>query len=976
MNSTRRGKTGISRRSFLRASTLGATSLTLGLSTLSCVDEAGEGEEVVARPAGRRYSPPPIYDDWRDVYRERWRWDKVVRSTHFVNCWYQAACSWNVYVKDGIVWREEQVAEYEQTNADVPDANPRGCQKGGCFSERMYDAGRLRYPLKRVGERGSGKWKRVSWDEALDEVADSMLDTLRDEGSDRIIWELGPLYTLGTQTAGHQRLSLLLDSTNLDMNNEIGDGHPGAAETFGKIVFERSADDYFNSDLILIWGANPLYTQIPNAHFLTEARYSGAKLVCIAPDYSASSIHADLYVPVKPGGDAALGLGVAQVLIEEELIDRDFLVEQTDLPLLVRDDTHRYLRAADMESGGSEEEFYSYREDAEGQTIVPSNKRTLELDGVRPELEGHFDVRLANGEEVSVQTVFSLLKERLADYTPEKASALCGTPPGVIRDLARRFAAAKAASMVTTSNFGKYYHGNLIERTQALVFALTGNYGKKGSGFVAFPFLATDGIEHFVREMFSLKDMLNSEAVKVVGGMALNRARWKLEGYTDEMIAYEQGHDLVADGMMASGSLFWYIHGGLLEASADHPEWDPYLKRPIREILEESLEKGWQHVWPKPGNDPRVMFVYGSNPLRRVRSYPLILKHLWPKLQMIVTLDMRMTSTAMQSDYVLPASAWYERDEHKWGTPLMPYIHGGEKAASYYESKSDWWIVSSLAAAVDRRAKARGMTSFVDRKGNTRPLDNLLEKYSSGGKYGPDDDAKVCSALLEHSTNAGGVTWDELKKKGFHRLTGIGTSSGCVGNATQFGPDETITPLTDHVFEKLPYPTMTRRMQFYIDQEIYLEMGEELPVHKDPPSAGGDYPLTVTGGHTRWSIHSAWQDDRLMLQQQRGEPLVLIGPEDAEARGVKDGAQVRVYNDLDSFQIMAKVTPGVRRSQLIIYHAWENFQFEGGKGFQNLMPTPLNPVDLAGGYFHLRPGVITRQPNHSDRDTRVEVVAL
>ncbi|MCP4036403.1 MAG: molybdopterin-dependent oxidoreductase, partial [bacterium] len=218
----------------------------MGLSTLSCVED--EGEDVGARPTSPSHPPPPVYDDWRDVYRERWRWDKVVRSTHFTNCWYQAACSWNVYVKDGIVWREEQVAEYEQTNPDVPDANPRGCQKGGCFSERMYDAGRIRHPLKRVGERGSGKWKRVSWDEALDDIADSVLDTLRDEGSDRVIWELGPLYTLGTQTAGHQRLSLLLDSTNLDMNNEIGDGHPGAAETFGKIVFERSADDYFNSD--------------------------------------------------------------------------------------------------------------------------------------------------------------------------------------------------------------------------------------------------------------------------------------------------------------------------------------------------------------------------------------------------------------------------------------------------------------------------------------------------------------------------------------------------------------------------------------------------------------------------------------------------------------------------------------------------------------------------------------------------------
>jgi anaerobic selenocysteine-containing dehydrogenase len=99
-------------------------------------------------------------------------------------------------------------------------------------------------------------------------------------------------------------------------------------------------------------------------------------------------------------------------------------------------------------------------------------------------LEGRFEATLANGKKVSVRPVFEVLREHLAAYTPHKAAAMSGTPASQIQDLARRLAKAKAASMVTTSNFAKYYHGNLIERTQALVFALTGNYGKKGSGFV------------------------------------------------------------------------------------------------------------------------------------------------------------------------------------------------------------------------------------------------------------------------------------------------------------------------------------------------------------------------------------------------------------------------------------------------------------------------------------------------------------
>jgi anaerobic selenocysteine-containing dehydrogenase len=530
--------------------------------------------------------------------------------------------------------------------------------------------------------------------------------------------------------------------------------------------------------------------------------------------------------------------------------------------------------------------------------------------------------------------------------------------------------------MVTTSNFGKYYHGNLIERAQALVFALTGNQGKKGSGYVGFPWLDHDGLETFVRDMFSLADMMNPTAMRIIGKTVADTARWKLEGYSDEMISHEQGREVIAAGRMTSGALFWYVHGGLLEASDRLQEWDPYARRPVREVLEESLAKGWQYVWPKPGDDPRVFFALGSNPLRRIRCYPLVEKHLWPKMHTIVTLDWRMTSTALKSDYVLPASGWYERDEIKWVTTLMPYIHGGEKATSYYESRSDWEIVTRLAMALDRRAKQRGMKSFVDRRGDERPLDNLWEKYSSGGRYGPTDDEKVCAALLDASTNLDGLRWDDLKQRGFAPIRGLGKSSASIGNATEIVPGETITPLTKHVVDKVPYPTLSRRIQFYIDQELYLEMGEELPVHKDPPTAGGRYPLMLTGGHTRWSIHSSWRDDALMLRQQRGEPVMYMSAEDAGARHIEDGAQVRVWNDLDEFQVMAKVSPAVRRGQLIVYHAWENFQFKRGKGFQNLIPSPLNPVELAGGQYHLRPMVIAMQPSHTDRDTRVEVEAL
>lgn len=953
--------TGISRRTFLVGAAAGAATVALATWRLRSVERDAPGAAPTS-PAG---AAPPAYGDWRDVYRERWAWDKVVRSSHWVNCWYQAHCAWNVYVKDGLVWREEQAADYPQIRPDVPDFNPRGCQKGACFSERMYDPARVKWPLKRVGERGSGRWERISWDQALSEIADSMIDTIVEEGTDRVVWDIGPGISLGAQTAGQARLRVLLDSTALDMNTEIGDGHRGVGETFGKIVFERSGDDYFFSDLILIWGSNPIATQIPNAHFLLEARYHGAQLVTIAPDYSPSSIHSDFWVPVKAGTDAALALGVASVLIDENLHDPAFLREQTDFPMLVREDTRRFLRGSDLEEGGDGDELYLH-DPKRG--VVAAPRRSLSLDGLEPSLEGRFEVTLADGKKVGVRPVFSVFRERLADYTPEKASALCGTPPSVIRELARRIGRARSVAMVTTSNMGKYYHGNLMERSQALVFALTGNFGKKGSGFVGFPFLMHDGLDEFVLSMFDLP----IRALIATSSMA-DEARLRLAGYTEEMVIYERSRRGFESGQEVSGALFWYVHGGLLEASDKLEEWDPYLKRPVKEVLAESIEKGWQYVWPKPGNDPRVMISLVSNPLRRIRSYPLLLEHLWPKLRTIVTIDWRMTSTAMHSDYVLPAAGWYERTEHKWVTPLMPFLHAGEKATTFFEAKSDWEIFALMAKAVDERAAAKGAKDFKDRAGRNRSFEGFYERFTSNGEFGPTDDDKVAATLLKHSTTFKDLDWEAVKKKGWTRFDNIGTAIVSIGNATKIEPNDTVTPLTDHVNEKMPYPTLSRRIQFYIDQDLYLEMGEELPVHKDPPAAGGHYPLQLTGGHTRWSIHSAWRDDKLMLQQQRGQPVMYMSREDAAARGVADGERVRVFNDLAAFEVMAKVAPAIRPGQLILYHAWENFQFPGGKGFQNLIPTPLNPVELSGGQFHLRPMSICMQPSHTDRDTRVEV---
>lgn len=100
---------------------------------------------------------------------------------------------------------------------------------------------------------------------------------------------------------------------------------------------------------------------------------------------------------------------------------------------------------------------------------------------------------------------------------------------------------------------------------------------------------------------------------------------------------------------------------------------------------------------------------------------------------------------------------------------------------------------------------------------------------------------------------------------------------------------------------------------------------------------------------------------------------MFISTGDANQRRVGDGDLVRVYNDVGEFQIHTMLSPALKPGQVVVYHAWEPFQFENGNSDQVLTPSPLNPIQLAGGYFHLQPMVMMGQPGCTDRGTRVEV---
>ncbi len=911
--------------------------------------------------------------DSEDTYRDRWKWDSWTWGSHAVDCYPAVgSCPYRVYMRDGrIIW-EEQAGTFPSVEEGVPDFNPMGCQKGSCWHELLGAKERVAYPLKRAGERGSGKWERISWDQALTEIADAFIDAIQEVGPESIFSPNGAnACAWGVMT--QRRFSTLTGTLLADFDTDVNDFNPGMYLTWGKLTV-ASEDDYAHSGLIFIWNCNPAYTRIPFFHFLIESRYKGAEVVLISPDVSPTHMHCDYHIPVKVGADAALLLGMCQVVIDEGLVDAAFVRDQTDLPLLARTDTRRFLRANEMTQGGRDDQFYFW--DLKAREAVEAPRGTLDLAGVEPALEGTHRVKLASGETVEVTPVFALLQERLAGYTPEKASEMCAVSPEVIRTIARKVA-TKKTHVYEGLGTGKHYHGDLMARSMYLLLALTGNWGKKGAGPTYWntgP--STAGLMDEARRTKDPNELVNLLRMM---NQVIDAIKAEDPTMTDEIANVELMKRVSAmTGLLVPPVWWWYYHVGYKEIWNKREWHDPSMKREFDDYFQEALDRGWWAGVAGPLEDkpPRMMIEVGDNVLRRTRGGgTMFLKHLWPKLHTIVTVDPRMSATGMYSDYILPAAQQYERPSAMGLAHTLFFTLADKAVEPAGEALPEWQIFRLLSRKLAERAKAREFTEYQDARGRSYRLDNLEDAFTAEGSMVDEEQmtAEGIAGSVDMGTLPEGTDIEAMREKGIVRFTDWGFAPYSKNYQTDLKQDETMAPFRWHVDKKYPYPTLTRRAQFYIEHEWFMEAGEELPCHKEPPKMGGDFPLQLTSGHNRWSIHANNIANRTMLQTHRGQPHLVMNPADAAARAVADNEEVRVHNDMGSFLVRVKLSDSVRPGQVIIYNGWDLYQFREWSGPSNLEGAMTKWLGFAGGYGHLRYWPFMWSPTHVDRATRVEV---
>ncbi len=916
---------------------------------------------------------------WADRYRDKWKWDKVTWGSHSVDC-YPGGCPWRVYSRDGKVVREEQAARLPTIQQGVPDMNPMGCQKGASWCHLHSSPDRVTRPLKRAGKRGEGKWQEVSWDEAFTDIADAMLDAIQDQGPESII----NLMTPEPGAAPARAFTFALNSPTTDGNAEFQDFSPGYYITWGIFNPVSSMDDWFLAELTLIWHCNPVYTNIHWYHYVAESRYNGGEVVTIAPDFSPSAIHADYHMPVKIGSDAALALSMCKVIIDAGIYNKRFVQEQTDLPLLVRKDNLRFLRGSDVAEGDRDDQFFWM--DDRSQVLTPAPRGTLALADVEPALEGTYTVTLKDGSTVEVIPAFERLKERLKDYDPETAAKICETHPDMIRKLARKVATRKT-KIFSGWNSGKYYHGDLYERSMALLLGLTGNWGKQGTGTRSWAISALDGSSFALNKgrmgQDAAREWLNN----------LTKARRFLNQddptLTLEMLTYRASQLAVERGIGPGGLLprmippafLWYYQYGYKERWNNPDNNDPSMKRTFDEYLNEALERGWwDSGLAKAYQDvtPRVLFESGGNMLRRQRGgQRLLLEKLWPELKMIVSVDFRINTTGLHSDYILPAAQHYEKIG--MGMPSVHHLNFVliDKAVDPPDlAMNDYDIGIGLVRKIEERAAERGMTEFTDRNGTVHTLKNLVNDRTLNGAL-LDEETRMAEEIKDNA--AYGIlppdsTLEVARQKGTIRWTGWGLVGHGLGQSSTIKPDETHNPFRWHTEDKLPYATLTRRAQFYIDHEWFLEAGEELPVHKEPPGHGGPKrQFKMTSGHNRWSIHSMNLTNNIIMNTHRGEPFMFINNKDAKAKKIENGEWVRVVSDVGSMLITAKISPAVRPGQVIVYNGFEPYMHKEWYSQADVEVGHVKWLGLAGGYGHLQYRPFHWQPIPADRAVHVDV---
>ena len=431
---------------------------------------------------------------------------RLIRTVCDPNCHASPRCGIAAHVENG------RITKIEPGSFPLIEYDRRVCAMGMARLEYQYHEDRLRHPLRRIGERGEGRWQRISWDEAFDFLAKRLSEVAAQYGPLSLAFFSGS-GAAGVLTKGSAQRFAAAAGGTAHRAGGVDYGVPKGLE----YMFGVPASTYFrpgghefadavNSRMILLWGGNGADTRLVDFHFVLAAQRRGARIVCIDPNRSATAQRADQWISPRPGTDTALALSVLNEILQNDWHDKAFLRRHTNAPWLVRRDDGAFLREGDIIGNGSA--AYLVWDPVTGRAVT---HRECEA----PALGASYRITLAGGAVIECAPAFEFLSELARAYPAERASAISGVPAQTIRDLARELASRKPASIRIGYGVDRWYYSDYTARAVANLVVATGNIGVPGGGISVHdgtyaaplnlrPFRSPDGREAATLDVISL----------------------------------------------------------------------------------------------------------------------------------------------------------------------------------------------------------------------------------------------------------------------------------------------------------------------------------------------------------------------------------------------------------------------------------------------------------------------------------------
>ncbi|MCG3177162.1 MAG: Nitrate reductase [Candidatus Omnitrophica bacterium] len=862
----------LTRREFIKISAITAAGVaaTSGKFPLWAFEPVQDVENPLAFYPNRDWEK--IY---RDQYRydDTFSWVCSPNDTHA--CRAKAYVRNGVVVRLGSQYDYETYSDLYGNKA-TPNWNPRQCAKGFTFHRLMYGPYRLKYPMIRKGwrqwaddgypeltpenkskykfdSRGTDQLEKATWEEAYTYMGKAFIAIAKrysgEDGKKRLLDQgypeemLKPMEGAGTRTFkmrggmgllgvfgkyGMYRLCntmALLDThvrgvgadkakagrtwSNYTWHGDQAPGHPWV---HGLQNADCDFNDLRSSKLIIQHGKNLVENKMTDSHWFIECMERGAKLVTITPEYSPPATKSDYWIPIRPSTDAALFLGVTRLMIDNGWYDRDFVLRFTDLPLLVRTDTLKRLRAQEifkdyvsaLSKQGPSYVYQGLKEEQHkllGDYVVWDTVRGTPIAitrddvggrfaarGLSPALEGRFRVRTVDGAEVEVMTTFSLYKEHLKDYDLDNVAEITHAPKELIVRLTEDLAKIKPAAIHQGEGINHWFHATEANRAAYLPLMLTGNIGKPGAGCYGWAG--------------------NYKAAVFQG------SPWT--GYGFKGWVAEDPFQPLLDPQ---------AHGKDVHVKAYSKDEEPaYWNHGDRPLIVETPKEG-RKVFTGDTHMPtptKVMMFTNVNLINNAKHTYEMLKNVNPNIEMIVSIDIQMTASIEYADVALPANTWLEFEglevTASCSNPFLQIWKGGVKPI--FDSRDDILILAQIA---EKLGDLTGDTRFRD-----------YWKFALEGNR----DVYI-QRLLDTSTTTAG-----------YRLSDIMAGKyGPSGAALMLFRTYPRVAFWEQVHEDQPFYTDTGRLNSYADIPEAIEYGENFIVHREGPEATPYLPNVIVSSN-------------------------------------------------------------------------------------------------------------------------------